>query len=181
MRAVKGEFADDVGDETIAPAMEGSHLLARCAPRAIRRTGSEARLLPEKSRRKRLLAVARGTLAVVGEHTQTLQTDHVVAGQLLQTRELRLQTARRLAAGRPLKHITSEYTVHLMQHTVHIVCKEIPYIVENTPEAAFEKRFAADIKITLELCECCMLTEIRFLQLFEKLQYKKYQTEYVQQ
>ena len=109
-------FADDVEDEAVAPAMKGSHLLARCAPRAILRTGSEARLLPEKSRRKRLLAVAHRTLAVLGEHTQTLQTDHVVAGELLQTRELRLQTARRLAAGRPLKHNTrtSEYTtVHL--------------------------------------------------------------------
>ena len=82
--------------------MERSHLLARCTPRAVRRSGSEACVLPEKSRRKRLLAVAYGTRATLGEHAEALQTDHVVAGQLLQTREFRLRTARRLAAGRPL-------------------------------------------------------------------------------
>ena len=49
-----------------------------------------------------------------------------------------------------------------------------PYnvLVDNIPEAAFENRFAADIQITLELCERCRLAEIRFFQLFEKLQYK---------
>ena len=60
--------------------MENSHLLASCAPRAVCRSRSKSRLLPEKSRRKGFLTVAHGTRAVLGEHTQTLQTEHVVAG-----------------------------------------------------------------------------------------------------
>ena len=43
--------------------------------------------------------------------------------------------------------------------------------LNNTPETARVNRFAADVQITLELIECYRLTEIRFVWLFEKLQY----------